>query len=48
VHGLRTGEADRDLDGLISLDELYDYVYDRVRERTPNQTPGKWTFRRPG
>jgi uncharacterized caspase-like protein len=42
VEGLRTGEADRDLDGMISLDELYDYVYDRVREETPHQTPSKW------
>ncbi|HEY2956612.1 MAG TPA: caspase family protein [Actinomycetota bacterium] len=44
VEGLRTGDADRDQDGYVALDELYDYVYDRVREATPNQTPGKWTF----
>lgn len=44
VEGLATGGADRDLDGYVGLDELYDYVYDRVRERTPHQTPGKWTF----
>ena len=44
VEGLATGEADRDQDGLVALDELYDYVYDKVREATPNQTPGKWTF----
>ena len=44
VEGLRTGEADRDQDGLVGLDELYDYVYDKVRAATPNQTPGKWTF----
>jgi hypothetical protein len=44
VEGLRTGDADRDEDGLIALDELYDYVYDKVRAVTPNQTPGKWTF----
>jgi hypothetical protein len=44
VEGLRTGEADRDQDGLVGLDELYDYVFDRVRAATPNQTPGKWTF----
>jgi Caspase domain len=44
VEGLETGEADRDQDGLVGLDELYDYVYDKVREATPNQTPGKWTF----
>ena len=44
VEGLETGEADRDQDGLVALDELYDYVYDKVRTATPNQTPGKWTF----
>jgi uncharacterized caspase-like protein len=41
VTGLETGDADRDQDGLIGLDELYDYVYDKVRTATPNQTPGK-------
>jgi outer membrane biosynthesis protein TonB len=44
VEGLETGDADRDQDGYVDLDELYDYVYDRVRDATPNQTPGKWTF----
>lgn len=44
VRGLATGEADRDQDGYVDLDELYDYVYDAVREVTPHQTPGKWTF----
>lgn len=41
VHGLRTGDADRDEDGFVSLDELYDYVFDRVREANPKQTPGR-------
>jgi uncharacterized RDD family membrane protein YckC len=44
VEGLETGEADRDQDGMVALDELYDYVYDKVQAATPNQTPGKWTF----
>lgn len=44
VEGIRTGDADRNQDGYISLDELYDYVYDRVRDRTPHQTPSKWEF----
>ena len=42
VEGLRTGEADRDQDGLITLDEFYDYIYDKVRTATPSQTPGKF------
>jgi basic membrane lipoprotein Med (substrate-binding protein (PBP1-ABC) superfamily)/uncharacterized caspase-like protein len=44
VQGLETGEADLDQDGMIALDELYEYVYDKVRNATPNQTPGKWTY----
>jgi Caspase domain/TM2 domain len=44
VEGLETGDADRDQDGQVALDELYDYVYDKVRQSTPNQTPGKWVF----
>ncbi|MDS0138147.1 MULTISPECIES: caspase family protein [unclassified Amycolatopsis] len=41
VEGLRTGEADRDEDGLIALGELYEYLFDRVRERNPKQTPSR-------
>ncbi len=44
VRGLTTGEADRDQDGYVDLDELYDYVYSAVRDVTPHQTPGKWEF----
>ena len=44
VRGLTTGEADRDQDGYVGLDELYDYVYSAVRDVTPHQTPGKWEF----
>jgi uncharacterized RDD family membrane protein YckC len=44
VAGLETGDADRDQDGMVALDELYDYVYDKVREATPHQTPSKWAF----
>jgi hypothetical protein len=42
VEGLETGEADLDMDGRVSVDELYDYVFDKVRDKTPKQTPGKW------
>ncbi|MGK5678843.1 caspase, EACC1-associated type [Actinoplanes sp. URMC 104] len=44
VEGIRSGEADRDEDGVVSLGELYDFVYDRVRSRSPRQTPSKWEF----
>ena len=48
IQGLQTGEADRDADGLISLDELYDCVYDKVLDETSKQTPGKWSYRQQG
>jgi Caspase domain len=41
VQGLATGDADRDEDGLVSLNELYDYVFDMVREQNPHQTPSR-------
>ncbi len=44
VKGLRTGDADRDLDGWVSLDELYTYVHEEVVRENPNQTPKKWAF----
>jgi tetratricopeptide (TPR) repeat protein len=40
VEGLRSGEADVNGDGLVSVDELYEYVFDHMRGRTANQTPG--------
>jgi hypothetical protein len=40
VQGLETGEADRDGDGRVSVDELYDFVFDQVRQATPDQRPG--------
>jgi uncharacterized caspase-like protein len=44
VRGLETGEADLDEDGLISLDELYEYAHDRITDRVPQQRPEKWNF----
>jgi Caspase domain len=41
VEGLATGDADRDEDGWVSLNEMYDYVFDHVREQNPNQTPSR-------
>lgn len=43
VHGLRTGEADRDEDGFITVNELYQYVFDRTRAYEARQTPALWT-----
>lgn len=42
IHGLRTGEADRDGDGRVAVDELYEHVYERLRESGVKQTP-QWS-----
>jgi Tol biopolymer transport system component len=39
--GLRTGDADRDEDGVVSIGELYEWLYDRVRKANPAQTPSR-------
>ncbi|MFC9679022.1 Hsp70 family protein [Streptomyces sp. NPDC056948] len=39
VRGLRDGSADLDGDGLISVEELYEYVHEQVRNRIADQTP---------
>jgi hypothetical protein len=44
VNGLRTGDADLDKDGLITVSDLYQYVYDNVRAAEPRQTPELWTY----
>jgi hypothetical protein len=41
VEGLATGDADRDEDGWVSLNELYDYVFEKVRVQNPHQTPSR-------
>lgn len=41
VEGLKSGDADGDRDGLITIDELYDYVHEKLsKERCP-QSPVK-------
>jgi len=47
VKGLE-GEADRDGDGRITIDELYDYTYEQIVNITPKQTPGKWSYKQQG
>jgi uncharacterized caspase-like protein len=47
VEGLQ-GEADRDGDGRITVDELYDYAYERVKLATPKQTPSKFSSKQQG
>jgi Caspase domain len=44
VGGLRTGAADLNHDGYVSLDELYDFVHEDVVRLTPQQRPAMWAF----
>lgn len=44
VDGLRSGDADRDRDGLVTVGELYDYAYGEVRSRDGRQNPTLWTY----
>jgi len=39
VEGLRTGEADSDGDGVVTHNDLQNYMYNIVREITPSMTP---------
>jgi hypothetical protein len=48
TEGLKSGAADLNADGIVTLDELYDYVYDQVVSDTSKQTPGKWVFGQQG
>ena len=48
LDGLVNGEADAGQDGLITLDEWYEYAYERVITDTPDQTPRKWVYNQQG
>ncbi len=47
IRGLE-GEADRNRDGNITVDELYDFAYEQVLNITTKQTPGKWSYKEQG
>jgi carbon monoxide dehydrogenase subunit G len=44
IDGLQSGLADRDGDGFVTVDELYDHVHQRVTATRSNQTPSKWAY----
>lgn len=48
IHGLKSGAADMDNDGQITIDELYDYVYQQIVGNSIPQTPGRWIYRQQG
>jgi len=44
INGLRSGQADIDDDGQVSLDDLFQYVSGQVRGETTSQQPQRWYF----
>lgn len=48
IEGLKTGAADADGSGRITIDEIYDYVYGQVVTTSSKQTPGKWSYKQQG
>jgi hypothetical protein len=48
VAGIRSGEADRDHDGYISVDDAYEYAFDRLREAGVAQTPQRSIYQAEG
>ncbi len=47
VKGLE-GEADRDGDSVIDVDDLYAYAFEKTVKQNRKQTPQKWTYREQG
>ena len=44
VQGLRTGAADIDHDGHVSVEDAYAYVFDQVQAAGAAQTPQRWLY----
>ena len=44
VQGLRSGAADTDHDGYVSVDDAYAYVFDQVQAVGAAQTPQRWLY----
>lgn len=44
VEGLRSGAADADRDGYVSVDEAYAYALARMKESGAAQTPKQWLY----
>ena len=44
VQGLRSGAADTDHDGYVSVDDAYVYVFDQVQAAGAAQTPQRWLY----
>ncbi|MEV7023259.1 caspase family protein, partial [Kitasatospora sp. NPDC093558] len=44
VDGIRTGAADQDHDGYVSVDDAYAFAFDRIRSGGSQQTPQRWLY----
>ena len=44
VDGIRSGAADLDRDGYISVDDAYGYAFDTVQASNAEQTPQRWFY----
>jgi Caspase domain len=44
IQGLRSGDADVQCKGEITIDELYEYVFQKLTEEGAKQSPQKWSF----
>ncbi|MFF2079152.1 transporter substrate-binding domain-containing protein [Kitasatospora sp. NPDC058162] len=44
VEGIRSGAADEDHDGYISVDDAYAFAFDRIRSGGSQQTPQRWLY----
>jgi hypothetical protein len=44
VQGIRSGTADVDRDGFVSVDDAYEYAFDQLRAVGAQQTPQRWLY----
>jgi hypothetical protein len=44
VDGIRSGSADLDGDGYVSVEDAYGYAYEKVRSSDAAQTPQRWLY----
>ncbi|MFD8080342.1 transporter substrate-binding domain-containing protein [Kitasatospora sp. NPDC059722] len=44
VDGIRSGAADEDHDGYVSVDDAYAFAFDRIRSGGGRQTPQRWLY----
>jgi hypothetical protein len=42
IHGLESGEADRNRTGYVYVEDLYEYVKDKIHDEIPEMKPGFW------